>query len=472
MSSKPYEDLISRIKNNKSITPGNKSGLLDFLEDEHPGDVLFTKWTYPQIIARGKGNKVWDVDGKEYIDCISGMSCMNIGHGDQRIADVLYDQYMNKLDNWFDFPTPERLKLVKRLIKKTPGNFKKRVRLSLSGADAVENAIRIARYHTKKTYIIAFHGGYHGQNTATIGLTGSGGMHRWYNPVPPSDNSIQRFPYAYCYRCPYDKELDSCDTYCVKAIDNLMASGQTCLGSRITGVCNVAAMIVEPCQSSAGYIVPPDEFLVELRKLADKYGFLLIFDEVQTGMGRTGKLFACEHSGVVPDILVVGKALGAGFPMSAIVGKAELFENTGPGFICSTYAGAALGCAVGNKVFDIIEEDDMLTTCTETGNYLGKKAEQLMNTHPLIGAFSRKGVFFGLELVKNRTNKEPAIEETAKIVDNLRDAGVLAQLNGYYNNRISFIPPINIKPSDVDEIFLILDKVISAVEETIISQGR
>lgn len=465
MSKKPYEVLLEQVENAENMTPGNKEGLKDFLKYEHPGDVLFTKWDYPQIIKRGKGNRIWDVDGKEYIDCICGMSSMNIGHGDKRIADAMYDQYMNELDFWFDFPTPERLKLVKRIIEKTPGDFPKRVRLALSGSDAVENAIRIARYHTKKTHIISFYGGYHGQNTATMGLTGSGRMTGYYNPVPSQDNCIEHFPYAYCYRCPYGREEGKCNFECVKVIDNMMSTGVTCMGAPDSGINNVAAMIVEPCQSSAGYIAPPKGFLTELRKLADKYGFLLIFDEVQTGMGRTGKLWCCEHEDVVPDILVFGKALGAGIPMSGIVGRAEIFEEAGVSFICSTYAGYSLGCRVGNTVLDIIEEDHLLENCTKTGEYLKKKADELMANHPIVGTYSAIGVYFGLELVKDRGTKEPAKEEAHELVNNMRDAGLLAQLNGYYGNRISFIPPITLTPEQVDEIFEILEAEIIKVEE-------
>lgn len=460
---KPYEKLIKQIDECKTTTEKNREGLMSFLEEEHPGDVLFTKWDNPPIIKSGKGNRIWDVDGKEYIDCISGMSTMNIGHRDPRIAETLKEQYM-ELDNWFDFPTPERIKLVKKLIEITPGDYKKRVRLALSGSDAVEVAIRSARYYTKKTHIISFYGGYHGQNTATMGITGAGGMHRWYNPVPMADHCIERFPYAYCYRCPYDKEYGSCDMHCVKVIDELMASSQTSLGNPFSGVNNVAAMIVEPMQSSAGYIAPPKEFLAELRKLADKYGFLLIFDEIQTGLGRTGKMFASEHSEVVPDITLVGKALGAGVPMSAVVARAEIFEEAGPGFICSTYAGNSLGCAVGNKVIEIIEEDGLLEKCTETGEYLKTVLDSYMSKHKMVGTYSQIGVYFGIEYVKDRDTKEPAVEETAALVNAMREAGLLAQLNGYYNNRLSFIPPINITKKNVDEIFEILDKTTSEIE--------
>jgi 4-aminobutyrate aminotransferase-like enzyme len=463
MEKKPYEILLNRVVTSENTTPKNKEGLVDFLTNEHPGDVLFTKWTNPPIIERGKGNKVWDVDGKEYIDCITGMSSMNIGHGDQRIADVLAKQY-TKLGHWFDFPTPERNRLIKRLIDITPGTYKKRVRLALSGSDAVENAIRAVRNYTKKTHIISFYGAYHGQNTATIGLTGAGSMHRFYNTVSPADSGIERFPYPYCYRCPYGKEYGSCDMQCVKAIDILLSSGQTSMGNPMAKVNNVAALIVEPMQSSAGYIAPPKEFLPMLRELADKYGFLLIFDEIQTGMGRTGKLFASEHSGTVPDITLIGKALGAGVPMSAVVARAEIFEDFAPGYICSTYAGFALGCAVSNKVLDIFEEDDLVNKCAKVGEYLADVVENFKQKHPIIGTYSQKGVYLGIELVRDRKTKEPAIQETLELVDNMREAGLLAQLNGYHNNRISFIPPINITNSDVDEIFAIMDRLTSEIE--------
>lgn len=464
MKKHPYEKLLEHIESSPNVTPGNRAGLQDFLNYEHPGDVLFTKWTEPPIIERGKGNKVWDVDGREYIDCIDGFSTMNIGHGDERIAKVLSDQYL-KLSHWFDFPTPERLKLVKRLTEITPGKFKKKVRLALSGSDAVEIAIRTARNYTKKTHVISFYGAYHGQNVATMGLTGAGSMHRWYNPVPSYDSCIERFPYAYCYRCAYDKEYPSCDMYCTKIIDKLMSSSQTSLGSPYANVSNVAAMIVEPMQSSSGYIVPPQEFLVKLRELADKFGFLLIFDEVQAGMGRTGKMFACEHSGVEPDILVLGKALGGGIPMSAIVARAEYFDELSPGYIVSTYAGYALGCAVANKVLDIYEEDDLVNNSARVGKYIEKVVEAYQQKHPLVGSYSVKGVFLGIEYVKDRVTKEPAADETKELVNLMRDAGLLAQLNGYYSNRISFVMPLIVKEKDIDEIFAILDRLTGDLEK-------
>jgi 4-aminobutyrate aminotransferase/(S)-3-amino-2-methylpropionate transaminase len=460
---KTFEILLDRVNMSNDISEKNKEALNDFLIHEHPGDILFTKWTEPPIIERAKGSRLWDMDGKEYIDCLSGMSCMNLGHGDKRIIDAMTEQYA-KLDHWFDFPTPERLKLINRLIKISPGSFKKRVRLALSGSDAVELAIRSARSYTKKTHIIAFYGAYHGQNTATIGLTGAGSMHQWYNPVPPADHCIRHFPYAYCYRCAYNMEYPSCDMHCVKAIDNLMSSTQTCFGNPYAGVNNVAAMIVEPMQSSSGYIVPPKEYLVRLRELADKYGFLLIFDEIQAGMGRTGKMFACEHSGISPDIMLIGKALGNGVPMSAMIGRAEIFEDIAPGYVVSAYAGYSFGCAVANKVLDIFEDDDVVAKCAKTGEYLLKVLNEHKRKHPVVGSYSAIGLYFGIEYVRDQETKEPASKETMELIDKMCKAGLLAQINGYHNNRISFIPPINITEQDIDEIFAIMDRLTKEIE--------
>lgn len=464
MTAKPVESLFKQVAENPAIGPKNREGLNEFLTYETPGSCLYTKWSNPPIIERGLGNKVWDVDGTEYIDCITGMSSMNIGHGDPRVAEVMKEQYLT-LSHWFDFPTPERLKLVKRLCEITPGDFEKRVWLGLSGADALDAILRLVRYHTKKTQIISFYGGYHGQNIGTMGLTTKAGMYRWYNPMPPADSGINRFPYAYGYRDFYGATDDAESArLAVEAIDKVLCSGENVMANYPLGINNVAAVIVEPMQCSAGYIMPHPDFLRGLRELCDKHGILLVFDEIQTGMGRTGKMWGSEHSGVVPDLMAVGKALGGGVPVSAVIGRAEIFEELAPGMSSNTYAGYALGCAVANKVLDIFEEDNLVEKCAATGEYMAPILQAYMDRHPMVGNFSQVGVFLGIEYVKDRETKEPALEETIALCDALRDEGLLAQRNGYYGNRMSFLPPINISNADVDEMFEILDRVTTKVE--------
>jgi 4-aminobutyrate aminotransferase-like enzyme len=470
MTTKPVESLVQKVADDPTIGPRNREALNEFLTYETPGSCLYTKWSNPPIIERGLGNKVWDVDGTEYIDCITGMSALNIGHADPRIAEVMKEQYL-KLGHWFDFPTPERLKLVKRLCEITPGDFDKRVWLGLSGADALDAILRIVRYHTKRTQIISFYGGYHGQNIGTMGLTTKAGMYRWYNPMPPADSGINRFPYAYGYRDAYGATDDAESArLAVEAIDKVLCSGENVMANYPLGINNVAAMIVEPMQCSSGYIRPHDDFLRGLRALCDKHGILLVFDEIQTGMGRTGKMWGSEHSGVVPDLMAVGKALGAGVPVSAVVGRAEIFEELAPGMSSNTYAGYAVGCAVANKVLDIYEEDNLVEKCAAVGDHMAPVLQAYMDRHPMVGNFSQVGVFLGIEYVRDRTTKEPALQETIALCDALKDEGLLAQRNGYYGNRMSFLPPINITNADVDEMFEILDRVTTRIERQFLPQ--
>ena len=463
MSQKPYEKLLDHVTNDEKITVNNRKGLVDFLSYETPGSCLFTKWKNPPIIESGKGTRVKDVDGKEYLDCITGMSSMNIGHGDERIAKVMFEQY-KKLSHWFDFPTPERLKLAEKLCEITPGNFKKKVWFGLSGADVVDATLRAVRYHTKRTQIISFHGGYHGQNIGTMGLTTKPAMWQWYNPVPPADSGISRFPYPYCYRCQYEKDVETCDMFCVRAIENIISTGENVMCNPKIGVNNVAAIIVEPMQCSAGYIMPPTSFLKKLRELADKYNILLVFDEIQTGMGRTGTMWGCEYSEVAPDIMIIGKALGAGIPMSAIIAREEILADLAPGMSSNTYAGYALGCAVSNKVFEIYEEDKLLENCQRAGEYMAKKLKTYIDKHPMVGTYSHKGVFLGIEYIRDN-NKTPAIEETIDLTNLLSDNGLLAQRNGYFGNRISFLSTITMQEDDIDLMFDILEKATSEIEQ-------
>lgn len=461
MELKPYEKLLEKVKASTSISDNNKKGLIEFLEDEHPGNVMFTKWDEPAIMGSAKGNKMWDLDGKEYIDCLVGMSCMNIGHADARLMETIVEQY-ETLDTFDDAPTPERIRLAERMAKMCPGDFEKRVQFALAGSDVVEFAIRAARAYTKKTHIISFYGGYHGCGISTIGLTAAGGMHRWYQVSSPWDNALERFPYAYCYRCPYGKEPESCNCYCVKAIEDVIESGRSVLGKGKDN--NIAAMIVEPMQGSAGYITPPTAFLKGLRALADKYGFLLICDEIQCGMGRTGKMFACEHAGIAPDILLMAKALGNGLPMSACIVRKEVYDVLGPGFHEASHVGYPTGCAIANKVLDIYESDKVVERCAKTGEYLGKVLKAYYDKHPLVGTYSQSGVWLGIEYVTNRETREPARAETSYLINRMNEEGLLAQINGYYGNRISFIPPINITEADVDDIFAIMDRLTEETE--------
>ena len=458
MSQKPYEILKDKVAAATTIGKNSKAGLESFLTYDNPGDTYMRKWQEPPVIAKAGGNKVWDADGKEYLDCYCANA--NIGHCDKRISAVIREKYM-ELGHWFDFPTPERIKLINRLKKVTPGDYEKRVRLSLSSEDSLEMAVRAARNYTKKPQIITFHGDFHGTNVSMAAVSPGSDVHKWYNPVTAADHDTEYFPYAYCYRCPYGCEYPSCDIQCIKTIDLMLSSCQTSMSNYAGGVNNVAAMIVEPIQGESGCIVPPKEFLQGLRKLADKFGFLLIFDEADCGLGRTGSLFASEANDVIPDITILGKALGAGFPMSACIARKEIFEDAGPGYIVGAYAGYSMGCAIAGKVFDIIEDDGLLDNCRKVGNYMLKRAEDYKAEFDTVGNINAAGLFMGIEYVTDKTSKTANESLAVSVVEALKIAGILVRFNG--SNIIVINPPLTFTEADVDKLFDTLSEVTRAL---------
>ncbi|MBC7334628.1 MAG: aminotransferase class III-fold pyridoxal phosphate-dependent enzyme, partial [Actinobacteria bacterium] len=270
------------------------------------------------------------------------------------------------------------------------------------------------------------------------------------------------FPYAYCYRCPHGREYPSCDIFCVDFIEkNILSGKETPLGDQKSKISNVAALIIEPMQCSGGYIIPPDEFLQGLKKLSDKYNFLLIVDEIQAGLGRTGKLWGVEHSGVEPDILVIGKGISGGLPFGAIVARKEILSNWAPCAHVSTFAGYALGSANALKVLEIIEKEKLIERSNKIGTYFYNKLLELKEDYSIIGDVTGgKGLFLAVELVKDRKTKEPAISETEFIREKCYDEGLLFQTGGYLYNRLLFIPALTITKDSIDRAISILKDVL------------
>jgi 4-aminobutyrate aminotransferase-like enzyme len=251
----------------------------------------------------------------------------------------------------------------------------------------------------------------------------------------------------------------------MKSFEKLLESKESPFGDGINKINNVAAILVEPLQSSAGYFVPPIEYLMELRRITQKFGMLLIVDEIQSGLGRSGKLWAFEHSGIEPDMIVVSKALGGGVPISAIIGKSDIFTEWGPGANVSTQAGNVLACAAGNYVLDVVSSKDFLHKVNETGAYFYENIKELEKKHNIIGQINCKGLYTGIELVKDRKTKEPAVDESVFIRDRLLEKGLLYEKGGYYHNRMQFIPPINIGKDVIEKVIKLLDKVLGAAEK-------
>jgi len=463
---KNYDKKLEERINEKRLGEKHKGLLAEFIKYESSGQVGFSHFYIPPIIEKGMGDIVIDVEGKEYIDLTSGFAASTIGQCNKEVIEEIIKQSKD-LIHFFDFPTVPRIKLAAKLIEVIPGDFEKKVQFSVTGSDAVENAIHAARWYTGCSYILAAIGAYHGVQMGSVGITSKGGIASYYYPVPPNNNGIILFPYAYCYRCPFGKNYPNCDIYCVTFIENTLLKGkESPLVDQKAGVSNIAGLIIEPMQCSSGYIMPPDDYLRGLKRLADQYNFLFIADEIQTGVGRTGKLWAVEHYGVEPEIMVIGKGIGGGLPISAIVTKKEILNNWAPTAHISTFAGYTLGCSVALKIFEFIESKDILKNSNNIGEYFYNGLLELQDRHEIIGDVTGgKGLFLALELVKDRKSKEPASEEAFYVRNKALEYGLIFAVSGYYYNRITLIPAITIRKESVDNALKILDRLFNEIKK-------
>jgi len=442
-----------------------------WLEVESHGQVGLALFNLPPIVERAENDILVDVDGKEYVDLLAGFSVSALGECNREITEVIQKQ-ATKLVHYFDLPHPERIKLAEKLVQIVPiKGGKARVAFGVTGSDAVELAIRAARYYTGRPFILTAFGDYHGVTYGTMSLTGKGGMWAYFYPIPPQDTAVGYFPFPYPYQCPFGRppEGKSEEEWCLERLEEYLeyyfGSKESPYREVKNDITNVAAFVVEPFQSSAGYIIPSPGYLKLLRKLADKYGILLIVDEIQTGLGRTGKLWATEWEGVEVDMLLTSKALGGGLPLSAVVARADILEAWGPGAHVSTQAGNVLACAAANKVLEVIANEDFLAEVRRKGDYFYNGLKELQDRHSLIGHINAKGLYIGLELVKDRETREPAPEEASFILEECVKEGMVFEKGGYFHNRFQLIPPLTIRKSTIDRALEIFDKAFTAAKK-------
>jgi len=408
---------------------------------------------YPLVIESGKGCIVKDVDGNEYIDFNSGLACLNVGQCHPKVVEAIKNQcdrflhYSNT-----DFYYNEVIALAEKLAEITPGNFEKKTFFSNSGAEAVEAAVKLAKWHTRKQLFIGFVNAFHGRTIGALSFTASKPtQRRFYFPLMPG---VTHVPYPYCYRCPFKQTYPDCHYWCIDFIDEFVL--QKYVPSE-----DVAAILFEPIQGEGGYIVPPPEYFQRLKKLADKYGLLLIDDEVQSGTGRTGKWFAIEHWSVEPDILCAAKALASGLPLGATIAKAKIMDWTG-GSHASTFGGNPLSCAAAMSVIEIIKEEKLLENATKQGTYILKRLEELKEESSLIGDVRGKGLMIGMEIVANKEDKKPAPDKASEIIMRSWRRGVAVITCGVSTIRIA--PPLNIDRELVDSALDIIGDVVKEVE--------
>ena len=349
---------------------------------------------------------------------------------------------------------PSYVELAERLAKIAPGSSDKQVMLANSGAEAVENAIKIARQQTAKPYIVSFENSFHGRTYLTMTTTGK------YKPYKidfePFNPGIELVPFPYCYRCPFRQEYPNCGLACLDYIKKFFFYTRA-------PAHKVAAFIIEPIQGEGGFIPAPLDYLKELKKLAEGNGILTIIDEVQTGFGRTGKMFAIEHAGVEPDLMTIGKAIANGLPLSGVVGRKDIMEKVATGSIGGTYGGNPVACAAAVKVIDVMLRDDIPGRAARLGEKMKKRLLEMQERYDIIGDVRGLGMMLAIELVKDRKTKEPAAEETKKIIKMAREKGVLLLKAGLYANVLRFHPPITISEEQLDKGMDVVEECIKEV---------
>ncbi len=405
--------------------------------------------SYGFTVSHGRGAKVWDVDGNSYIDFASGIAVLSTGYSHPRIVKAIQEQAEKYIHiGGTDFFSPEPVELAEKLQRLTPIKGAqpqdKRVYFGNSGAEAVESALKLARYATGRPYVIGFYGAFHGRTMGALSVTASKAIQRANYPYIPGGVEHVHYPNRQ-QPSPFGDPI----TYIKDVILKKKMPAD-----------EVAAIIVEPIQGEGGYIVPPDDFLPRLRELCDKYGILLIVDEIQSGVGRTGKWLAVEHFGVEPDIVCLAKGLGSGLPIGAIVAHVDVMGKWVPGAHASTFGGNPLSCKVASTTIDILEEENVFANVTAIGEYVLERLNNFKQNHPVLGRVDGKGAMIGMDFIT--ADGEPYPEFRDKVVDEAYLNGLLTL--GCGTSGIRFAPPLIISREEVEQGFDILEQAITTVE--------
>lgn len=394
----------------------------------------------PMQIVRGEMQYLYDHTGKQYLDFYGGVSVMNAGHCNPEVVEKICEQVRTLQHTTAIYLTQPMADLAEKLSEITPGALKRSF-FCASGSEANEGAALLAQLYTKKHKFVAVQQGLHGRTKLTMNLTG---LPMWRTDPSPSGD-IVHIPEAYCYRCAYGLTYPGCDLQCARYLEDIVKNG------------GFAAFIAEPIQGNGGIITPPSGYFQLIREILDAYNVLFIADEVQTGFGRTGRMFAIEHWGVVPDIMTMAKALANGTPIGAFITNDSIASSyTRPG--ASTTGGNPVSATAALATIDVIEKYQLAQRAEDLGNYFKNKLTELQQRHKLMGEVRGKGLMLGVELV--REDKIPATEETDSILEALKDRGILAGKTGVSRNVLTFQPPLVITRKDIDRVLETLDDIL------------
>ena len=399
----------------------------------------FMKSLVPIVVEKARDAVVTDVTGRDYIDCFAGISVVNAGHCNPQVIAAAKAQ-MDKLVHCSSYiyhvqPVAE---LAEKMSQITPGAGPKKTFFGNGGAEAIEGALKLARLYTGKYEFISLYGSFHGRSFGALSVTGNQARKKHGGPYGAG---VAFVPAPYAYRSPWAKDPEECARQCARAVEEAI---------RFATSGDVAAFIAEPVMGEGGIIVPPQNYFKEVKKVLDKHGILFIADEVQSGFGRTGKMFAIEHYGVEPDILVTAKGIADGFPLSAYTARPEIAAAYKPGDHLTTFGGNPVSCAASLANIAFIEKENLCQRSAENGEYVVSKLKAMQRENPLIGEVRGQGLMIGIELVKDE-KLAPAAAEAEAIRDAMLRRGVLVGVGGSYGNVIRFQPPLVITRPQIDQ---------------------
>jgi 4-aminobutyrate aminotransferase / (S)-3-amino-2-methylpropionate transaminase / 5-aminovalerate transaminase len=406
------------------------------------------------FVKKAHGSLVEDVDGNIFIDFAGAIGTLNVGHNHPRVVRALQEQASQFIHTGFNVMMYESyINLAERLCQLAPGDFNKQAAFFNSGAEAVENAVKIARKYTKRQGIISFTRGFHGRTLMTMTMTSKVKPYKFgFGPFAPE---VYKAPYPYVYRRP---EGISEQQYNEMIIEQF----ETFLLAEVAPE-TIAAVVMEPVQGEGGFIVPDKAFVQRVREICTQYGILFVADEIQTGFARTGEYFAMEHFGVEPDLITISKSMGAGVPISGVIGRAEIMDAADVGEIGGTYSGSPLGCKAALTVLDIIESENLNERAQKIGTRATEKMKELAERFECIGDVRGLGAMCAMEIVKDRHSKTPDKEAVGKIVKAAGDRGLMLLSAGLYGNVIRLLMPLTITDEQLEEGLQILEESFEAV---------
>jgi 4-aminobutyrate aminotransferase len=432
--------------------PGPKAAAI--VQRDHA--VLSPSYTrdYPLVVARGEGAVIEDVDGNRFLDLNAGIAVVATGHSHPKVVAAIRAQAEKFLHmSGTDFYYENMVELAEKLAALMPGPDPHRVYFGNSGAEAVEAALKMARYHSGRDKFVAFLGGFHGRTMGALSLTGSKAVQK--KGFAPLLSGVTHIPYAYCYRCAYGKQPDTCHVECVKVLEET-------LFKTILPPDEVAAIFVEPIQGEGGYVVPPQKFFDELQAVARRHNIFLVCDEVQSGMGRTGKMFAFDHFGVDPDIVTIAKGIASGMPLAATVAKTHAMSWT-PGAHASTFGGNPVSIAAALTTLQLVEEE-LMENARTLGERMKARMDEWVKRFPIVGDVRGKGLMLGFEIVRDQSTRERAPALRNRIVDEAFQRGLLVL--GAGQNSVRLCPPLVLSHDQADYALSTLEEILGAVEHS------